>query len=383
MSLHIVADENIPMVETLFGPEARVTRVAGRGLNRQQLGDAEILLVRSVTRVDRELVEGTSIRFVGTATSGTDHVDRQCLSALGIGFSHAPGSNANSVVEYVLAAIAAIDNYLERLLDGGRVGIVGFGTIGRAVTHRLRALGISCVVNDPWLGPEQLPDNCTLQEALACDVVCLHPELTREQPWPSYHLLAANELALLGADQLLINASRGAVIDSQALSRRLDATNAPQVVLDVWETEPLVPSNLLSRVRLGTAHIAGYSYDGKVLATRMLRDAAQAQLGWSQADLSVPEKGATRILRLQTTLSPAQALRNLIADCYRIEEDDKRLREAVLDVTEAQSRASFDQLRKQYPRRREMAGRIVQLDTADPAWRDLVLALACVPDVVN
>ena len=380
MTLRIVADENIPLVEALFGRNAQVVRVAGRDLTRDQLDDAEVLLVRSVTRVDAQLLTGTSVRFVGTATSGTDHIDRLCLQELGIGFCHAPGSNANSVVEYVLAAIAAVDDFLERLLAGGSVGIIGFGTIGRAVANRLRSLGIHCMVNDPWLEQDQLQDGGSLGEILACDVVCLHPELTHEQPWPSYHLLQAGELESLDARQLLINASRGAVIDNRALYRRLTQDDAPHVVLDVWETEPLVCSNLLSMARLGTPHIAGYSYDGKILATRMLRDAVQAQLYPGQAPS--PESAGEPLppLALASSVSPAQVVRDLIRCCYRIDEDDQRLRSAVINVTEEQSRASFDQLRKQYPHRRELAGRAVQLPTADPRLHDVVRALGCLPD---
>lgn len=379
MMLRLVADENIPAVEAMFGPDVAVRRVAGRQLSRQQLNDADILLVRSVTQVNAELLAGSPVKFVGTATSGTDHIDLEFLRRAGIGFAHAPGSNANSVVEYVLAAIAALDDYLERLLAGGSVGIVGYGHIGRALAARLRALGIRCLINDPWLAAAEVDGSAGLEAVLACDVVCLHPELTREQPWPSYHLLGASELAQLGDGQLLINASRGPVIDNEALYRRLCQEPAPDVVLDVWETEPLVPSQLLAMVRLGTAHIAGYSYDGKLLATRMLRDAAGAWLGerFVVAGADVGEMQGP--LRIDRDIALPEMLRELLAASYRIKDDDQRLRDAASQVSPERCRENFDQLRKCYPQRRELAGRTVVVGSDSGHWRDVVRALGCRP----
>ncbi len=151
MSLTILADENIPAVEHYLGALGRVQRVNGRTLERAQLQDVDILLVRSVTRVDEALLAGCPVKFVGTATSGFDHIDRRLSGAHGIAFAYAPGSNANSVVEYVLAAIAAVGDKLEQLLAGGVVGIVGYGAIGKAVAARLAALGIRYRIYDPWL----------------------------------------------------------------------------------------------------------------------------------------------------------------------------------------------------------------------------------------
>ena len=379
MTLRLVADENIPGVEAMFGSGVAVHWVPGRQLSRRQLEAADILLVRSVTRVNAELLEGSPVRFVGTATSGTDHIDRDYLRSAAIGFAHAPGSNANSVVEYVLAAIAAVDDYLERLLAGGTVGIVGYGHIGRALATRLGALGIRCLVYDPWLGPDELIEPAALEAVLASDVICLHPELTREQPWPSYHLLGEAQLAQLGGGQLLINASRGPVIDARALFQRLHVPAAPDVVLDVWESEPLVPSDLLSMVRLGTAHIAGYSFDGKLLATRMLRDAAARQIGLSFVGDEAAGAGQADMLRVAADLPIPVLLRELLSASYRIQDDYQRLRAAVLDTSPERCRENFDQLRKSYPQRRELAGRQVLLGAGSDRCREILLALGCHP----
>ena len=181
MTLHILADENIPAVEHFFTTDTDVQRLCGRSIGRAQLQHIDILLVRSVTRVDAALLSGTAVKFVGTATSGLDHIDQEYLRQRGIGFAYAPASNANSVVEYVLAAVASIGDTLEKLLTGGVVGIVGYGHIGKAVAARFDALGIDYRVFDPWLQQTMIRQTATLEQVLDCDVVTLHPELTTEE----------------------------------------------------------------------------------------------------------------------------------------------------------------------------------------------------------
>ena len=247
MTLHILSDENIPAVEYFLGDSGVVRQLRGRDMRAADLDGVDVLLVRSVTRVNEALLAGSAVQFVGTATSGVDHIDRDYLDQQGIGFAHAPGSNANSVVEYVLAAIASVPGKLEQLLAGGSVGIVGYGHIGSMLAARLRALGIEHRVYDPWLDQQLLSQPATLAEILACDVVTLHPELTRELPWPSFHLLGESELACLDANCLLINASRGPVLDNQALLRLLLAGHGPVSVLDVWEGEPALDHELLAQ----------------------------------------------------------------------------------------------------------------------------------------
>jgi erythronate-4-phosphate dehydrogenase len=350
--MKVVYDENMPAVEHYLGHCCELTAVSGRTLAPDQLRTADVLLVRSVTQVNAELLAGTSIRFVGSATSGVDHVDRRLLQQRGIGFQHAPGSNANSVVEYVLSAIAAIDDMLERLLADARLGIVGYGYVGRELAARCAALGIDWCACDPWLPVGTVPRPATLEDVLRCDVICLHPELTRHEPWPSYHLVGERALGDLHAGQLLINASRGPVVDSKALLHRLTGREAPAVVLDVWEHEPYVDPELLHRTRLGTAHIAGYSLDAKINATRQLAEAMQ-QLFDLPAPAAPPQDLEAATLRLGSA-SPADSVRTLLAQRYAIEDDDRRLRDVVLESDDPA--AGFDRLRKHYPERREVAG---------------------------
>ena len=374
MTLRIVVDENIPAADDYFGSLGEIEVVNGRQLGAAQLRDADVLLVRSVTRVNADLLAGSRLRFVGSATSGVDHVDLELLEERGIGFAHAPGANANSVVEYVLAAIAAIDDQLERLFAGGRVGIVGYGHIGQALARRLAALCIDYCVYDPWLDAEGIPHHAPLHEVFASQVVTLHPELTLRQPWPSRHLLDTAELAGLNPEQLVINASRGAVVNNTALSARLSSPSAPAVVLDVWEGEPAIDATLLQRVRIGSAHIAGYSLDGKLLGTRMLREALTAQLGAGTPSPGRPG-GEPSLLELRSPGDGPDLIRELLGQRYDILQDDALLRES---SQQADPAAAFDRLRREYRERRELSGTPVAVSGGcDPRSSALIQGLGC------
>jgi erythronate-4-phosphate dehydrogenase len=375
--LTILADENIPAVEYYAGSLGAVKLVNGRSLQSAQLAGVDVLLVRSVTRVDEALLGDCAVRFVGTATSGVDHIDRDYLRQRGIDFAYAPGSNANSVVEYVLTAIAVSGDALERLLAGGRVGIIGYGVIGKAVAARLRALDIDYRVYDPWLAPSDISKPAELSAVMACDVVTLHPELTRAQPWPSYHLVDAAALGKLNRGSLLINASRGPVVDNQALLELLTRGGGPATVLDVWEGEPAISHALLQQVNLGTPHIAGYSLDGKLLATRMLCAAMANRLGLAWQAPSSPA-GEPPLLQLPCAQAGAALVRQLLLARYDITLDDARLREVTLCRGRGQAAAAFDLLRRDYPQRRELLGSRVQGPGFSVADISLLKGLGCI-----
>ena len=374
--MKLVYDENMPAVEDLLGAHFELLPRPGREVVSSDLKEATALLVRSVTRVDAALLAETPVQFVGSATSGIDHVDQNWLASAEIAFTYAPGANANSVVEYVLSAIASCDDHLERLLTGGRVGIVGYGNVGRALAARLEALGIAWCSDDPWLGDSVPQASAGLEEVLGCDVVCLHPELTRDKPWPSYHLIDRKALEALSADQLLINASRGPVVDGAALLQRLRKPDAPKVVLDVWEHEPEVDPELLSLVRFGTAHIAGYSLDSKIAATRMLATALLHSLNLPLADDMRGGEDAS-VLQLATEGDTTSRLRDLLQQRYRIERDDELLRQLV--PGEGAVGPGFDRLRREYRERRELAGSSVRVKAEDMSGIALLRALDCVP----
>jgi erythronate-4-phosphate dehydrogenase len=376
--LNIVADTNICELASAVASFADVTLREGREMRRQDLMTSDALLVRSVTQVNEELLEGTPVKFVATATSGFDHIDRAYLQDRGIGFAHAPGSNANSVVEYVLTAIAAVDDHLEKLLSGGRVGIVGYGHIGRLLRRRLTALGIDSAVYDPLLDASEMDSPAELSQVLACEVVSLHCSLTAEQPWPSRHLLDAETVSLLPSTSLLINASRGPVIDNLALQQQLLRDASPTVVLDVWEWEPEVRADLLGNVRLGTSHIAGYSYDSKLNATAMLINGLTRHFGLPAAEMVTGGEGRALLIP-ESNACGAVFLRKTLLAQYDITQDDTTLRSIVQHAAgdNALAGAGFDRLRKTYPVRRELAGHPVK-GTYTHEQRDWLLALGCV-----
>jgi erythronate-4-phosphate dehydrogenase len=363
--LKIVADENIPALETLFAPLGELHTRPGRAICRDDLLDADILLVRSITPVNRALLEGTSVRFVGTATIGTDHIDLTALAELGIGFSSAPGCNADAVVEYVLSVLLHLAEEQAFDLWGRSVGIVGVGNVGSRLAARLQALGIRTLLCDPprqrVMPAAQAAHFCSLEQLLnEADIVSLHTPLTRSGEDASWHLLQGRTLAMLQPDTILINAGRGPVIDNRALLELALQRDDLTLVLDVWEDEPAVDPALAARVRIATPHIAGYSLEGKLRGTWMLYQAWCAFCGTpvqqSFAQL-LPLAEVTEMLLTEKAglLSPVR----MLYDPFR---DDRALR-ASLAAPEQQQKAAFDQLRKQYPVRREFSALTLRLPT--------------------
>ena len=357
--MKLVVDENIPLAQAFFSQLGEVVPLPGRELCAADVRDADALIVRSVTRVDETLLAGSAVSFVGTCTIGVDHLDQGYLEERGIAVASAPGCNANSVVEYVFSALSALDQPWQ----GKLFGIIGCGNVGGHLYRRLRALGIACRCYDPFLTDANNPDLCSLAEVLQADIVCLHTPLTVDGPHPSHHLLGKRELRTLGSGTLLINAGRGAAIDNAALLEVLAERPDLQVVLDVWEPEPALNPELLAKVALGTPHIAGYSYDGKVRGTEMIYQALCRHLRQaprvSAAQLLRPE-GATLGL---TVTEDWPTVRAAVLGAYDIRDDDRRLRAAAADPVTLP--AAFDQLRKHYPQRREFFNYAVALADAE------------------
>ena len=360
----IVADANIPLVERAFGPFGSVRTLPGREITREALRDADVLLVRSVTPVDAALLDGTPVRFVGTATAGTDHVDEEALDRLGVAFASAPGSNATSVVEYVLAALLAVAADRGEALEGRTLGVVGAGHVGGRLVPRAQALGLRVLVSDPPLTAAGGPPSAPLADLLAeADIVTLHTPLTTAAAsgWPTRDLLDAAAFAAMRPEAWLVNAARGGVVEAGAL--RTEAARRP-CVLDVWPGEPSPDPALIRAATLGTPHIAGYSFDGKVRGTAVLVAALQA---WLPEAAPAPDVEAEteppQPLRLDAPALPAETpaarsawLDALVRAAYDVRADDARFRDALLGAATASGRAdAFTQLRKTYPVRREWA----------------------------
>jgi erythronate-4-phosphate dehydrogenase len=370
--MKIIADENIPCVTQAFSTLGEVILRPGRQLCAADVRTADILLVRSVTSVGRELLEGSKVRFVGSATIGFDHVDRDYLRQQGIGFATAPGSNATSAAEYVVSALLAL---AER--DGfdpadKSVGIIGCGNVGSRVLQKLTALGMRCLVNDPPLQAQGgHGDFVGLDDILQADIITLHVPLTQTGAHPTWHLVDTTFLESLKPGAILINTARGAVVDNRALDAMLDERDDLSVVLDVWEGEPAINRALLGKVALGTPHIAGYSLNGKLRGTEMIYRAACDYLGlpargWKAAD-NLPEG---RVMRLE---EPRQdTLQAAVFDSYDVRRDDRGLR-TIMSLGVDEYPEYFDRLRKEYPLRLEFHCTTLMADGINAGLQEVLL----------
>ena len=355
--MKIVADENIPFVREIFGPLGDVLCVSGRQMSADVITDADVLLVRSVTKVNERLLSDSSVRFVGTATIGTDHVDQEYLSSREITFVSAAGSNSNSVAEYVITAILVLAEKYGWELQDKTLGIIGVGNIGSNIEKKAPALGLKVLPNDPPLQRETGDKRFVslarvLEEA---DIITCHVPLTRSGPDATWHLFDREKLGRLGPGTVLINSSRGAVVDNESLKEQLKKGKSGPVVLDVWENEPGINTELLDQVAIGTPHIAGYSLDGKVNGSVMLYQKLCKFLGTevtSQIDRLLPTPPVPTIELDVTGKTDQQLLAQAMTRIYDIMGDDGRLRE-ITTLTNSEKGRYFDDLRKNYPVRRE------------------------------
>lgn len=356
--MKIVADPNIPYIRDAFGPLGEVALVPGRQMTADTVRDADCLLVRSITPVNPALLDGSRVRFVATATIGFDHIDLPYLAAHSIGFSSAAGSNANSVAEYIVTAMLEIAERRGFRLRDKTLGIVGVGNVGSKVVRYAEALGMRVLQNDP---PRQRAEGgpfVSLDRVIAeADIITLHVPLTKSGPDATFHLLEPRQ-------GILINSSRGAVLDNKTLL----AATLDGLVLDVWEGEPNLLPGLLDKVDIGTPHIAGYSFDGKVNGTRMIYEAACRFFGiaprW-QAQLPAPT--VPRIEWRAGAMDDEDALRGIIRQVYAITADDAALRRV--------GSAGFDRLRAEYPVRREFFNTELALEGASAELRRKCSAL--------
>lgn len=331
-----------------------VTTLPGRHLQARDVRDCDCLLVRSITRVDEHLLKDSNVRFVASATIGTDHIDLEYLQRQGIGFANAPGCNAESAAEYMINVLFHLAR--RRGFDPFALtaGIIGCGNVGSRVKKKLDGLGIKTLVNDPPL-QDQGDDSqnfVSLQSIMhECDFITCHVPLTNQGPYPTWHLFDQSLLNELGEGTILFNAARGAVIDNQSLSQILRQRQDLCVYLDTWEGEPAIDQTLLKQVDFGTPHIAGYSIEGRLRGTQMILDATcdyfDVTSDWNMQD-HLPEK---ELISIREQSTPALWY-ELFDKHYRVADDYHRLLQ-LAEVASAELATGFDLLRKNYPQRYE------------------------------
>jgi erythronate-4-phosphate dehydrogenase len=359
--MRILVDEDIPYAREAFGGLGEVTtRAAAEFPAAVRAADA--LVVRSTRRVDAALLDGTPVRFVGTATAGIDHIDLPYLARREIRFAAAPGCNAESVAQYVATALAVLRRRLGGSFAGRSIGIVGVGQCGTRVARIARALGLEPVLCDPPRARVEGGDFRPLAELAACDIVTLHVPFVRDGVDCTAGLIDAAFLASMAPTAILLNTCRGEVLDERALLARLRAGRLGAAVIDVWRGEPTIDPELHAGVALATSHIAGYSYDGKVQGTAMMHAALcefagiaphwDAAAALASSPRAVPWPGATD--------DAEDGIAALLIDAYPIEADAARLT-ALRDQPPAARAAGFRDLRKFYPQRREFGSTQVVL----------------------
>jgi erythronate-4-phosphate dehydrogenase len=346
--IQVLADENISGLE-YFENISEVSKVSGRSLSAQKVKYADALLVRSVSTINKELLENSRVKFIASATSGIDHVDLDFLQANKIHFSHAPGSNANSVVQYVFASLAFLSGKHHFDWRELSVGIIGAGNVGSLLAKYLHRLGIDFVIYDPYLDPRHsLSDKfVSFEKVLQQDLITVHTPLTNEGLYPTWHLFDKAVLHSLRKDSMIINTSRGAVFDNQALNTEY-GNHSWKCVLDVWENEPDIFKPLLKQVDIGTCHIAGYSYEGKEQGSVQIYKAFVDFFDIKNAT-AYPINTDKKVLKAPDSKSELEQINQTILMAYGIFYDHQQM----LQLLEKKPAITFDQLRKKYSLRRE------------------------------
>ncbi len=362
--MKIIADENIPFVKECFSSIGDVQTLSGRQITQEAVADADILLVRSITPVNEKLLIQSKVKFVSTATIGFEHVDIDYLKKRGIGFASAPGSNANSVAEYIVAALLSVGKKHKITLVGKSIGIVGVGNVGSKVAKKCLEIGMEVKLSDPPLSRQTgNPKYRPLQELFDCDFITLHTPLIFEGQDKTYHLADDRFFNSLKIGCVFINTSRGAVHDTTALKSATQSNKLGAVILDVWENEPNIDCELLRIVDISTPHIAGYSLDGKIAGMIMIYNAAckyfKLKPKYKIEDF-LPSPAVPQITIEKVGADQQQILHDIVQQVYAINRDDFNTRE--IATVEPEKRGKFfDDLRKNYPVRREFQNTTVVL----------------------
>jgi erythronate-4-phosphate dehydrogenase len=366
----ILADESIPCAREAFTTLGDVRLMPGRQITSAHLRDIDLLIVRAITRVDRALLAGTRVRFVATATSGSDHIVAADLAALGATGYAALGCNANAVAEYMVTAWLALAKQRDCALTGLRVGMIGVGHVGALVAQKAEALGMVPVLNDPPKARSTgSPRYRPLAELLDCDVITCHTPLSYDGPDPTYRLIGEPFFSSVKPGTWFCNAGRGEIVDERALRQARSSGRIGEAVLDVWDREPQIDAATLRLADVATPHIAGYSFEGKMNGTTMVYEAACRHLGvepsWD-ATSATASVVAPRIEVDAVGRGDIDVLAEIATAVFPIWRDDDALRQTAVQEADERGRV-FDDLRRRYPTRREFRHAEVTVRGGSPA----------------
>jgi erythronate-4-phosphate dehydrogenase len=345
--MKIIVDDKIPYIKEAVRQIAdEVIFVSGRDFTPQLIGDADVLIVRTRTHCNRELLEGSHVQLVVTATAGCDHIDTEYCRQTGIAWSHAAGCNSSSVAQYVQSSLLVLQQAGKIASEKLTIGIVGAGNVGTLVADRARKAGMRVLINDL---PRQEKEGVSKFTNLAtiareCDIITFHTPLYKNGKYKTYHLADEMFFRSLWRRPVIINTSRGEVVDTGALHNALDTGMISDAVIDVWEGEPVINRTLLEKAVIATPHIAGYSADGKANATRMSLQAICKHSGIAASfEVTPPSPG--------NTIIHAKNYEDALLKIYNPQIDSDALKANV---------EQFEKLREEYPlRREEQAYRII------------------------
>jgi erythronate-4-phosphate dehydrogenase len=358
--MKVVVDENIIFAEEAFSEFDSLYLINGRSITNKVLLDADVLIVRSITNVDENLLRNTPVKFVGTATIGTDHIDIEYLLKNKITFADAKGCNADSVAEYVFTALLKIAVDEKISLSQKSIGVVGVGNIGSRVAKLAKVLGMKVLINDPpkergGIGSGYI----ALDEIFEADIISLHVPLNKAGIDKTVHLLNDQNLKKIKRGGIIINTSRGPVSDNNALLKET-RTKHFKLILDVWENEPDINIELLKKTKIGTAHIAGYSLEGKTNGTKIIYNSLCKDLNKKPTWKPLLKNTGETTWDIEQGETTEEKLYNLFSSIYDIERDDKELR-VIYNQGTYKIKEYFDNLRKEYAVRREFSNYTITL----------------------
>lgn len=353
--MKIIVDENISFGMEAFSQFGEVELVHGRKITNDLLKDADALITRSITKVNKDLLQGTAVRFTGTATIGMDHFDLEYLKSQNIKYANAAGCNSQAVTEYVLSALVHLGIENDFTFENKTIGIIGVGNIGKKIEKLANELGMKVLLNDPPREREEGKKNFVdLDEALSADIITLHVPLNKGGDDNTIHLINEENIDLINEGAVLINACRGPVVDNRVLFERIVNYRDLITVLDVWENEPNLSLDLLEVVDIATPHIAGYTLEGKVNGTSMIYNSLAEFLGETPTWKPPMPEVENNIIKLEKNLSVFEKWFNVMNYVYPIFGDSSALKKAV-EFQKLEVGAYFDSLRKDYKLRRELS----------------------------
>lgn len=353
--MKIVADTKIPYLKGLLEPYAEVVYLSGKEIRKEDLLDADAILIRTRTICNRELLEGTNVRFIGTATIGFDHIDTDYCAVKNIKWVNAPGCNSRAVAQYVTSCILSFSRKYNFNPSEKTIGIIGVGQCGQKVERSARLLGMNVLLNDPPRARNEGEKNFINLERILTDsdIITFHPVLEKEGPDKTWHMADSIFFSKLKKPIFLINTARGSIIETSALKQAIRDGKVIDCAIDCWENEPDIDLELMDSALIATPHIAGYSSDGKANATRTIVEQLNLFLDLKMPpkislELPVPEEPVLKIHK-----NSPHKIASALLYAYDPIKDTDMLKKAP---------ASFEDIRGKYVFRREYkAFRIVNL----------------------